>query len=280
MNYLEFLIKVSPREDYITDLLASFLGEIGFESFEEHEEGMVAFVREEEWDESLFQGLITNFPYAERIEYQQRIIEQVNWNEEWEKHYFEPIVIGNDCVIHSTFHQNVPACKYDIIIDPKMSFGTGHHETTSLMLAEILKMDLTGKNVLDMGCGTAVLAILASMRGAQKVVAIDIDPWCIENSNENIQKNNINNIEVLLGGAEKLGTEEFDLILANINRNILLNDIKKYSTVLNTGGVLLLSGFYVEDVPVITEEITKNKLQFIEFQSKNNWVIVTAHQMA
>lgn len=280
MNYIEILIKVCPCEDYITDLLSSHLGEIGFESFEEHQEGVVAYIREDAWNELLFQELISNFPYADITEFKQKLIKQINWNEEWEKHYFEPIIIGDECVIHSTFHANIPDSKYQIIIDPKMSFGTGHHETTTLMIEKILKMDLTGKKVLDMGCGTAVLAIIASMRGAENVVAIDIDPWCIENSNENVQKNKIENINIQLGGAEILGNDLFDVIIANINRNILLEDIKKYSTVLLTGGVLLLSGFYVEDISVIKEELIKYQLHFIDYHQKNNWAIVTAHQMA
>jgi len=280
MNYIEILIKVCPCEDYITDLLSSHLGEIGFESFEEHQEGVVAYIREDAWNELLFQELISNFRYADITEFKQKLIKQINWNEEWEKHYFEPIIIGDECVIHSTFHANIPDSKYQIIIDPKMSFGTGHHETTTLMIEKILKMDLTGKKVLDMGCGTAVLAIIASMRGAENVVAIDIDPWCIENSNENVQKNKIENINIQLGGAEILGNDLFDVIIANINRNILLEDIKKYSTVLLTGGVLLLSGFYVEDISVIKEELIKYQLHFIDYHQKNNWAIVTAHQMA
>lgn len=162
-----------------------------------------------------------------------------NWNEEWEKNYFQPIVIGNECVIHSSFHQDTPEARFDILIDPKMSFGTGHHETTSLMLAELLKLDVTGKSFLDMGCGTAVLAILARMKDASPVTAIDIDEWAYENSLENIRLNHVSDITVKLGGAELLGTETYDIILANINRNILLHDMHRYISCMHTGSLTI-----------------------------------------
>jgi ribosomal protein L11 methyltransferase len=278
MNYLEYQIDFQPFEEYIADLLASYLAEIGFESFEATESGMLAYVDETCFDKDLFEQLIKNFPYAERIEVKENLIQQVNWNEEWEKNFFEPIIIGNECVIHSSFHKDIPECRYKIIIDPKMSFGTGHHETTSLMIQQILKMDLTGKSVLDMGCGTAVLAILAAIRGAGPVTAIDIDPWCVENSIENIDKNECSHIDLQLGTAENLGDQYFDVILANINRNILLNDIPQYEAVLNPGGLLLLSGFYTEDIPSINEKLNENSIQMIEYQEKNNWVtIISQH---
>ncbi|KAB2826999.1 MAG: 50S ribosomal protein L11 methyltransferase, partial [Paludibacter sp.] len=209
------------------------------------------------------------------IQYEIINVDQINWNEEWEKHYFEPIVIGDKCVIHSSFHTDVPQAEYDIVIDPKMSFGTGHHETTSLMIEEILSVDLNGKLVLDMGCGTAVLAILAAKRGAKPVIAIDIDPWCTENSAENIQTNGVNWIQIELGGAEKLKTVKADVIFANINRNILLEDMKQYSASLNEGGVLYMSGFYTADIPVLEEEMNHNGLKLISSREKNNWAVVT-----
>lgn len=274
MNYLEFELTIQPNDTYVSDLLASYLGEIGFESFEETAYGLLAYVENDLFDKDIFENLLKNFPYTTKIEYKQTVIEQVNWNEEWEKNYFEPIVIGDKCVIRSSFHQNYPTSEYEIIIDPKMSFGTGHHETTSLMIAEILQMELKNKSVLDMGCGTAVLAILASMCGAKPVVAIDIDPWCTENSIENIEKNGVEPIEVLLGGAELLSDKKFDIIIANINRNILLTDIKKYSASLNEGGALFMSGFYLEDIPIIEKEANDNGLVLTGFQQKNNWVVV------
>lgn len=274
MQYIELKLTIQPNEEYIADLLASFLGEIGFESFEEDVDGMIAYIRREEFNEDALKHLVQNFPYTNDIHYEISNVDQVNWNEEWEKHYFEPIVIGDKCVIHSSFHTNVPSTDYDIVIDPKMSFGTGHHETTSLMIEEILSIDITGKAVLDMGCGTAVLAILAAMRGARPVLAIDIDPWCTENSAENIKANGVEWIQIELGGAEKLDSVTADVVFANINRNILLEDMKKYSACLNEGGVLYMSGFYTTDIPVLEEEVNRNGLHLISYRSKNNWAVI------
>ena len=274
MQYLELKLAIQPNDDYIVDLLASFLGEIGFESFEEDIDGMLAFIRKDMFDEDALVHLISNFPYTSDIQYSIANVDEVNWNEEWEKHYFEPIVIGNQCVIHSSFHTDIPSAEYDIVIDPKMSFGTGHHETTSMMIEEILEADLKGKSVLDMGCGTAVLGILAAKRGASPVLAIDIDPWCTENSKENIQNNRVEWIQVVLGGAEQLENVKVDVIFANINRNILLEDIKKYSACLGEGGVLYMSGFYTSDIPVLMEEANRYGLQLKASREKNNWAAI------
>lgn len=274
MQYIELKLSVNPNEEYIIDLLASFLGEIGFESFEEDPEGMIAYIRKEEFNEDDLKLLLDNFPYTTEIQYELMKIDQVNWNEEWEKHYFKPIIIGEQCVIHSSFHTEIPSVEYDIVIDPKMSFGTGHHETTSLMLEEILKTDLTGKSVIDMGCGTAVLAILAAKKGAGPVIAIDIDPWCTENSLENIQTNGVEWISVKLGGAEQLAGMNTNVLFANINRNILVQDMDKYSACLDKGGVLYMSGFYNSDIPVIEEAVERYGLKITSTGSKNNWAVV------
>jgi ribosomal protein L11 methyltransferase len=258
----------------MADILAAELAEIGFDSFVPGENGMQAFIPENKFDESSLKQLIADYPIEVAVSYEIITVASKNWNEEWEKHYFEPIVIGDECVIHSSFHKNVPEAKYDIIIDPKMAFGTGHHETTSLVIGEILKMDLTNKKVLDMGCGTAVLAILAAMRGATELLAIDIDNWCTENSLENIALNNVSGIEVKLGGAELLEGLHFDIILANINRNILLADMEKYAACLSSSGELYMSGFYKADIPVIEAEVNRNELELIDFKEKNNWVVV------
>ncbi len=274
MNYIEVNFFIEPYEDYISDVLAQELGEIGFESFVPTAESLDAYISESLFDESKLKDLLTEFPFEASIDYKVTQIESKNWNEEWEKNFFEPIVIGNDCVIHSSFHKDVPKAKYDIIIDPKMAFGTGHHETTSLVIGELLKMDLEGKTLLDMGCGTAVLAILAAMRGAKDIVAIDIDTWCTDNSIENIAINNIQGIEVKLGGAELLTGMHFDIVLANINRNILLADMEQYAACLSTGGELYMSGFYKEDIPLIEAEANRNGLKLVSFNEKNNWVVV------
>jgi ribosomal protein L11 methyltransferase len=274
MNFIQVNFSFEPFEEFMADILAAELAEIGFDSFVPGENGMQAFIPENKFDESSLKQLIADYPIEVAVSYEIITVASKNWNEEWEKHYFEPIVIGDECVIHSSFHKNVPEAKYDIIIDPKMAFGTGHHETTSLVIGEILKMDLTNKKVLDMGCGTAVLAILAAMRGATELLAIDIDNWCTENSLENIALNNVSGIEVKLGGAELLEGLHFDIILANINRNILLADIEKYAACLSSGGKLYMSGFYKADIPVIEAEVNRNELELIDFKEKNNWVVV------
>lgn len=274
MNFIQVDFSFEAFEEFMADILAAELAEIGFDSFVPCENGMQAFIPETKFDENSLKDAIDNYPLEVAISYEIVTVASKNWNEEWEKHYFEPIVIGEECVIHSSFHKDIPVAKYDIIIDPKMSFGTGHHETTSLVIGEILKMNLTGKKVLDMGCGTAVLAILAAMRGASELLAIDIDSWCTENSLENIALNKVSGIEVKLGGAELLDGLHFDIILANINRNILLADMEKYAACLTTGGELYMSGFYKADIPVIEAELNRNGLELIDFKEKNNWVVV------
>ena len=274
MDFIQVTFIIEPYEEYIADVLASELGEIGFDSFVPTTNGMDAFVPAAKFNENQLKDLLADFVFEATIDYKVTQIETKNWNEEWEKHYFEPIVIGNDCVIHSSFHKNIPNAKYDIVIDPKMAFGTGHHETTSLVIGELLTMELKGKTLLDMGCGTAVLAILAAMRGAGDMVAIDIDKWCTDNSLENIELNHVSGIDVRLGGAELLDGLHFDIVLANINRNILLADMEKYAACLSAGGELYMSGFYKEDIPLIEAEANRNSLKLISFNEKNNWVVV------
>ena len=274
MNFIQVDLIITPYEEYISDVLAAELGEIGFDTFVPTIEGVQAFITEELFDENALNSLISDFVFEATIEFKAIAIESKNWNEEWEKHYFEPIVIDNECVIHSSFHKNVPKATYDIVIDPKMAFGTGHHETTSLVIGELLGMQIEGKKVLDMGCGTSVLAILAAMRGAKELVAIDIDSWCTENSIENISLNRVAGIEVKQGGAELLDGLHFDIILANINRNILLADMEKYANCLTQGGELYMSGFYSQDIPLIEAEANRNGLELQKSKLKNNWAVV------
>lgn len=274
MDYIEVVLALSPNEEYLQDVLSAELGSIGFESFVPTEKGLMAYCASDLFDEEAMNDLIRNFPLEVEISYETNFVKAKNWNEEWEKHYFEPILIGDDCVVHSSFHKDVPQKKYNIQIDPRMSFGTGHHETTSLMVELMLKMDLQGKSLLDMGCGTAVLAILAKMKGANLVLGVDIDEWAYSNSIDNVKLNSCNEIEIKQGGAELLTGLHFDVIFANINRNILLNDMQAYVDCLAAGGELYMSGFYKEDIPVIEAKANELGLKLESFIEKNNWVAV------
>ena len=276
MKYFEVTFSVNPCNETATDILSALIAETGFESFVECEGGMQAYVQQSLFDEDALKSIIADFPVpGTEIIYTITEPEDKDWNEEWEKNFFQPIVIDNRCVIHSTFHKDYPKAEYDIVINPQMAFGTGHHETTSSILGELLDADLKGKSVLDMGCGTSILAILASMRGADPVTAIDIDDWCVNNSRDNIALNNINNITVELGDASLLeGRKPFDVIIANINRNILLNDMAAYTACMHKGSEIYMSGFYVQDIDAIRSKGESLGLKFVHYREKNNWAAV------
>ncbi|MEG1562428.1 MAG: 50S ribosomal protein L11 methyltransferase [Bacteroides sp.] len=277
MKYVEFTFSTHPCTEAVNDVLAAVLGEAGFESFMACETGLKAYVQQALCQESCIQKALADFPIAgASITYTCTEAEDKDWNEEWEKNFFQPIIIGNRCVIHSTFHTEVPPAQYDIVINPQMAFGTGHHETTSLILGELLEGDLYGKSLLDMGCGTSILAILARMRGAAPCTAIDIDEWCVRNSLENIALNGLTDITVEEGDASILaGRGPFDIVIANINRNILLADMKRYVACMQPAGAeLYMSGFYTDDVPAIRAEAERNGLTFVSQQEKNRWAAV------
>ncbi|MGP1622980.1 50S ribosomal protein L11 methyltransferase [Bacteroides heparinolyticus] len=276
MKYLEFTFQTTPCTEVVNDVLSAVLAEAGFESFVEQTDGINAYIQKALYNESTLKEALAEFPLPDvNIEYNYTEAEDRNWNEEWEKNFFQPIVIDNRCVIHSTFHKDVPQAEYDIVINPQMAFGTGHHETTSLIISELLDSDLQEKSLLDMGCGTSILAILARMRGATPCTAIDIDEWCVRNSLENIELNRVDNIDVFQGDASSLKDKgPFDIIIANINRNILLNDMKHYVSRMNQGGSLLMSGFYANDIPAIQAEAEKNGLHLIHHCEKNQWAVV------
>lgn len=276
MKYLEFAFRTVPCTETVNDILSAVLGEVGFESFIEQADGIAAYIQKDLYNEAALKEAIINFPLPDtQINYTYQEAEDKDWNEEWEKNFFQPIVIGDRCVIHSTFHHDVPKVEYDIVINPQMAFGTGHHETTSLIIGELLDNDLQGKSLLDMGCGTSILAILARMRGAVLCTAIDIDEWCVRNSIENIELNDVDKIDVSQGDASSLtGKGPFDVIIANINRNILLNDMKQYVHCMHPGSELYMSGFYVDDIPVIQAEAERNGLRFVHQREKNRWVVV------
>ena len=270
-NYLEFKFKIEPLQP-ASEILVAELGYLGFESFVEEEDGLTAYIPAEEYEDDLLAGVHILQSDEFEITYSKGEIEQVNWNEEWEKN-FSPIMVDDICSVRAPFHPE-PDTEFDIVIEPKMSFGTGHHATTHMMIQHILKNDWNDKAVLDMGCGTGVLAILASMKGAKFVDAIDIDNWCYQNTLENVGRNDCDNINVEEGGAELLQDRKYDMILANINRNILLRDLPIYKDCLIKGGNLFLSGFYEEDIPVITEACQKLGLNYIEHIERSNWVAV------
>ena len=267
--YLGYHFTIKPLE-LGSEILIAELGEKAFESFIETETGISAFVQKDLWNEDILEDIqILSNPEFE-ISYTFEEIEQVNWNEEWEKN-FEPIDVDGKCHVRAPFHEKTNA-EFDIVIEPKMSFGTGHHETTHMMIQHLLETDLVGKKTLDMGCGTAILAILAEMKGAQPIDAIDIDNWCYLNSIENAERNNCKHISVYEGEASLLVGKKYDVIIANINRNILLNDMQQYVDCLNENGILFLSGFYKEDIPVISESCTSKGLTYVKQFERNNWV--------
>lgn len=270
MDYIELIFPVLSKVD--ADILIARLAEQGFESFVETDKGLNAYIPKAKFSEQLI-SFINLDKIENTIVYEKKIIESKNWNSVWEDS-FQPILISNLCCVRAPFHDLPKDVKYDIIIEPKMSFGTGHHETTALMIENMLQLDMTNEKVLDMGCGTGILAILASMMGAHSVTAVDIDRWAYQNSLENIEKNAIGNIEVYQADKSFLEEKIFNLILANINKNVLLSDIASYSNVLTENGQLLLSGFFETDTIAIIEEATAQKFELKNKCLKNNWALL------
>ncbi|MDG1805747.1 50S ribosomal protein L11 methyltransferase [Flavicella sp.] len=267
--YNGFTFVVEPR-DPATEILIAELGYAGFESFVENETGVIAYIQKDDCSDDILENIFVLNSNEFSIEYKKEEIEQVNWNSEWEKN-FSPIQVEDKVSIRAPFHEN-PNLEYDIIIEPKMSFGTGHHETTHMMVQHLLDIDVKGKKTLDMGCGTGILAIFAEMKGAMPIDAIDIDNWCYLNTIENVERNNCAKITSYEGDASLLEGKKYDLIIANINRNILLNDLEVYATCLTNGGTLLLSGFYAEDIPLLDEKARTEGLSLQNEKKRNKWV--------
>jgi ribosomal protein L11 methyltransferase len=267
--YLGYHFTIEPKE-LGSEILIAELGEKPFESFIETETGFSAYIQKDLCTEDVLEDIYILGSDEFVISYTVEEIEQVNWNEEWEKN-FEPINVDGICHVRAPFHPKTDA-QFDIVIEPKMSFGTGHHETTHMMIQHLLEMDVAGMKTLDMGCGTAILAILAEMKGAKPIDAIDIDNWCYLNSIENAERNNCKNITVYEGDAALLKDKKYDLIIANINRNILLNDMQSYVDCLLPNGTILFSGFYEEDIPFINASCVEKGLTYVKKLERNNWV--------
>jgi ribosomal protein L11 methyltransferase len=272
LDYYKIEIGITPFEEWLRDVLMAQLGEIGYESFVETETALEAFIPAKNYNEPELNELLQSFRENFSFRVKKEFIQSRNWNEIWEKNYFKPLVVGGECLVRAPFHKDFPKCKYEIVIEPNMAFGTGYHETTSMMLEAILKENLTGKKVLDMGCGTGILGILASMKGAVEITAIDIDEWSVKGTHENAALNKIKNLRVKKGDASLLGEKKFDFIFANIHKNVLMNDLPVYSACLNKNGKLFMSGFYSEDIQEIKAKAESVGLKDARFTTKNNWV--------
>jgi ribosomal protein L11 methyltransferase len=272
MEYIKIDCHIQPDTEINREILVAELGNIGYESFTESDELVEAYIPAPDFSDNALHDLFPiDFSGFQFIWTAENIPDQ-NWNEVWEKNYFQPLVIAERCLIRAPFHTDYPIAEYEIVIEPGMAFGTGNHETTSLMISEILKQELIGKTVLDMGCGTGILSILASMRGADKITGIDIDSWATNSTIENAIYNNISNLNVIQGGADTIPNVKFDFIYANIQRNILLNDMPQYCKALKPGGELIVSGFYSDDLEPIKVRAAELGLLFKRFTENEDWV--------
>ena len=271
MNYTKISFKLTPDSEENREILVAVLSELAFESFDETDEQVEGFVPGQSFNLDEMNEIISDLHFS--VKTQQEMIPDQNWNEVWEKNYFKPLLIGGRCLVRAPFHTEYEHAEFELVIEPKMAFGTGNHETTTLMAEQILEMELTGKTVLDMGCGTGILGMLASLKGAESVTAIDIDTWSFESTVENARLNNITNLEAKLGDASLLGSETYEVIFANIHKNVIISDLPAYEKVLQAGGKLYLSGFYTHDMPDVKEKAESLGLIDKGFHEKNNWVV-------
>jgi len=278
MDYSEFIFKCTVGEAWQQDLLIEDLAAIGFDTFEDTPVGFNAYIATSALDFAAVENILLHLPENFNVSYTINKIGAKNWNAVWESN-FAPIAIGNTCYVRATFHEGKPDYPYEIIIDPKMSFGTGHHQTTTLMMTYLLETELVDKKVLDMGCGTGILAILAAKRGAGAVTAIDFDPICYASAKENTELNQVTGIQILCGSKEVIPEECYDVILANINRNILLDQLAVYAGALKPTGILYLSGFYDgDDLRQLIEASEKLGLKYKEKKTQDNWVAAKFEQ--
>lgn len=275
-DYYKTTFKLEPYTQTESDILSSFLADSGYDSFESENNILTAYIKAELFSTEEIKRCINSYDFRSKIDFSNEFIEGEDWNKKWEEEVFRPIVIDGKCTIYSAWHTSVPKSEYNIIINPKLSFGTGHHETTSMIVTKLLSMDLLGKSVLDMGTGTGILSILCSLKGANNICAIEIDPIAAENAKDNVKINNRLNVDVKLGDAQLLNESigVFDLLLANINRNIILQDIASYASRLKNGGIMLLSGFYTQDVYMMLTEAASYNLRLVEEKENNNWALI------
>jgi ribosomal protein L11 methyltransferase len=263
-NYIEIKIKNISEEQ--SEILIAQLNEIDFNGFEEGENFLTAFIEEENFDEEKLKKIISSL----HLSYQKNIIEQKNWNEEWEKN-FDPVIVDDFVAVRAEFHQPIKNVEHEIIITPKMSFGTGHHATTYMMIQQMHNIDFKNKTVFDFGTGTGILAILAEKLGAKNIIAIDNDEWSINNAKENIEKNNCKHIQLFLSSSLSL-QEKFDVVLANINKNVILGNLKGIKNLLSQNGQLLVSGLLIEDETDILAVAVKNNLKLATRIYSNKWI--------
>lgn len=275
-DYKKVAFHLTPYDEMQADILVSVLADYGYECFEPTDDGTNAYIVVADYDENAVGAAVNEAALESAVTWEVEEIKGVDWNEEWEKNYFQPMTIADRCVIHSTFHTDYPRLEYEIVIDPKMAFGTGHHETTSLMVEQILREDVRGKNVIDMGTGTGILAILASMCGADHVTGIEIDEDAYVNAVENVKLNGRDNVTLKHGDASLLAgmAGSADIFFANINRNIITADVARYAAAMKPGATLLLSGFYVEDIPVVMAAAQPAGLEQVTYNEKNRWVML------
>lgn len=276
MDYLIAHFNINPVADDARDVLAALLCDVGFETFESTERGIDAFVQKENFCKEATDDVAENFFMPGiSVDYEIESADNRDWNEEWEKNSFKPIVVDDLCVIHGTAHENLPALPYDIVINPRMAFGSGTHDTTRMLVRLLLLSDFSGQTVLDMGCGTCILGIAMSMRHADSVVAIDIDNASVENAKDNCRINGIENIHVVHGDASSItGDMRFDTIVANIHRNILIRDLPCYAAAMNDGGTLYMSGFYTADVPDIVSAAASYGFVLSDKATSNDWCVL------